>query len=434
MAEEDNIEMKDLDRLKEVEEEIAAEEETNIDDDDRDELLVRKKQNLRTGGERRDPNVSITFPQGFNPDIEGVPETPKGLKRIFTNDRKIFLKNALNVSLNKGDGPNSTTLFDNLQLTNDQRSGKNNGAKYKGTKIIVVKDGEYKFSTSADKKTRNAVEDFKTVLEKAKIEHGKTAAAEVEEHFDEATFEDVDSILSEVEDQLSDRIEKLQDKVLEIRRGGLTKAEVDALIGVLAFDKTQKMTPEEQIKFLTEAEIPHWKEKLENAKKQDAESIRTKQIEGVVEMMELKADAIRIKSNVKPETDFAKDLIKTESETGDISRLRRFSKWAKENLLGLSAVAISAAGIITSIVIAGRSAIKAGVRGTKKFAKALAEVAKKVAPVLGAVLNLIGSVLTATAKGLDWVSRNLWSLALLIVYVVINGLRKRSAYQTHRRV
>ena len=140
-------------------------------------------------------------------------------------------------------------------------------------------------------------------MEKAKIEHGKTAAAEVEEHFEEATFEDVDSILSDVEDQLSDRIEELQDEVLEIRRGGLTKAEVDALIGVLAFDKTQKMTPEEQIKFLTEAEIPHWKEKLEKAKKQDAQSIRTKQIEGVVEMMELKADALRIKNNVKPETE-----------------------------------------------------------------------------------------------------------------------------------
>ena len=106
MAEEDNIEMKDLDRFREVEREIADDEETNIDSD-RVELLERKKQNLRSGGEHiqrvRDPNVSITVPQGFNPDIEGVPETPKGLKRIFTNDRKIFLKNALNVSLNKGD-------------------------------------------------------------------------------------------------------------------------------------------------------------------------------------------------------------------------------------------------------------------------------------------------------------------------------------------
>ena len=95
MAEEDNIEMKDLDRLKEVESEITAEEEeTKVDDDDRDELLERKKQ-------LRDPNVSITVPQGFNPDIEGVPEPPKGMTRIHTNNTKKFLKDALDVMLNR---------------------------------------------------------------------------------------------------------------------------------------------------------------------------------------------------------------------------------------------------------------------------------------------------------------------------------------------
>ena len=69
--------------------------------------------------------------------------------------------------------------------------------------------------------------------------------------------------------------------------GGLTKAEVDALIRVLSFDRTQKMTPEEQIKFLTEAELPHWREKLNEAKKVDKNSARTKQLTGVVEVMEL---------------------------------------------------------------------------------------------------------------------------------------------------
>ena len=96
--------------------------------------------------------------------------------------------------------------------------------------------------------------------------------------------------------------------------------------------------------------------------------------------------------------------------------------------MGLSAVAISAAGIITTIVIAGRSAKKAGARGTKKFAKALAEVGKKVAPVLGAALSVIGSVLSLTAKGLDWVSKNLWSLALLNVFLLINKINGRGRH------
>ena len=80
---------------------------------------------------------SLLVPQRFTPDLGDIPDDPRGLKRVFTRDRKIFLKNALDVSLNKGDGPNSKILFENLQLTNDQRSGKTKGAKFKGVKIIV---------------------------------------------------------------------------------------------------------------------------------------------------------------------------------------------------------------------------------------------------------------------------------------------------------
>ena len=134
---------------------------------------------------------------------------------------------------------------------------------------------------------------------------------------------------------------------------------------------------------------------------------------------------LRIRNNIKPERDLVKNLIKTEAKIGDISRLKRFTNWAKENLLGLSAVAISAAGIITTFVIAGRGAVRAGAKATKKFAKGLAKVSEKVAPVLGALLNLVGNVLKLGAKGLEWVSSNLWSLALLIVYLVYNGLTKK---------
>ena len=192
------------------------------------------------------------------------------------------------------------------------------------------------------------------------------------------------------------------------------------------------MIPEEQIKFLTEAELPHWREKLKQAKKEDKNSVRTKQITGVVEIMELKEDMLRIRNNVKPEAGLVKKLIKTEARIGDISRLRRFTNWAKENLLALSAITVSAAGIITTIVIAGRGAIRTGARATKKFARGLAKVTEKVAPVLGAVLNLVGNVLKLGAKGLEWVSRNLWSLALLIVFFLINKINGRRSGSLRR--
>ena len=334
---EDNIEMKDLGTLNEVEEEIADEEETEIVDQDNDKRLERIKQTLRNGGEDqeqlerlqrlRDPNASIVVPQGFNPDLERVPEPPRGLKRVFTLDRKNFLKNALNVSLNKGDGPNSTILFDNLQLTNDQRTGKNNRLKYKGVKILVLKNGEYTFSSSADKKTRNTIDEFKSTLEKAKAEHEKTLVGTIEKSIYEnvdLSHDETTSIISSIEEDTRERIEDLTNDITEIRRGGLTTTEVDELIGVLSFERTQNMTSEEQIKFLTETELPHWESKLEET--QDKDSVRAKQLESVVEVLQLKADLARMKINEPPQSEFAKSVLKNETEDGDISRFKKFQK------------------------------------------------------------------------------------------------------------
>ena len=367
-------------------------------------------------------------PQGFYPDWGDIPDDFRGLKRTITQERKIFLKNALAVSLNKGDGKNSRIIFENLQLTNDLRTGKNNGAKYKGVKIIVTKGERYEYSSSSDRKTTRAIEEFKDTLEKAKAEHENTAIGDTEKQFrdfgvENVSQEDVVSILSSIEEQLSNRLNELEDDVLEVRRGGLTKAEVDELIGVLSFDRTGTMSPEDQIKTLTEVEIPFWKEKLNQS---EEGSVRNKQIAGIIEMLEIKSDVLRIRNNQKPETDLVKKRIKEEVETGDISKLRRFSKWAKENAFGLSAVLISAAGILTTILIAGRGAIRSGARATKNFASVLAKIAKKLAPVFGAVLNLIGSVLSLGAKGLAWLANNLWTLALLLAYLAYKEIRKKN--------
>ena len=425
----ENIELEEITQIEESE--GTGEEETNLDEDDELERLEMIKQSLRKGGEDqaqlgrlqrlRDPNASIVVPQGLNPDIEAEQEVRE------LEQKKDFLREYLNISVDESDGTNSAKFLKHTELRVG-KTGKIIGLRWKGKDVIVsAKDG-YDYTDA--KKHKSAVDDFKAFLARAQIEHGKTAAAEVEEQFvdtgvSNATREDVAQVLRSVDSQTEDRFEELKDEVLEVRRGGLTKAEVDALIGVLSFDRTQKMTPEEQIKFLSEAELPHWREKLKEAKKEDKNSVRTKQITDVVEIMELKADMHRIRNNIKPETCLVKKLIRTEARIGDISRLRRFTNWAKENLLALSAVAISAAGIITTVVIAGRGAVKAGARATKRFSKGLAKVAEKVAPVLGTVLNLVGNVLKLGVKGLDWLSRNLWLLALLFAYLAYDKLLKK---------
>ena len=85
---------------------------------------------------------------------------------------------------------------------------------------------------------------------------------------------------------------------------------------------------------------------------------------------------MEVKAGIKPESEEALSIIQEEARTTDLTRFERFKKWAKEHIAGVSAVAISIAGIITTIVIAGRSAVKKGATAVGQFGKALANILK----------------------------------------------------------
>ena len=71
-----------------------------------------------------------------------------------------------------------------------------------------------------------------------------------------------------------------------------------------------------------------------------------------------------------------------EAQNNDLTRFERFKRWSKKNLGSISVVAISVAGIITTIVMGAQNAVKRGARATSKFAKTLAKIAEKAGPVL----------------------------------------------------
>ena len=87
-------------------------------------------------------------------------------------------------------------------------------------------------------------------------------------------------------------------------------------------------------------------------------------------------------------------------------------------------VAISVAGIITTIVLGARNAVKRGARATSKFAKTLAKIAENAVPVIGALLNLTATVLTLGAKAVGFLSNHLWILAVAITYVLYERRKK----------
>ncbi len=97
---------------------------------------------------------------------------------------------------------------------------------------------------------------------------------------------------------------------------------------------------------------------------------------------------MEVKAGFRPESEETLSMIQEEARTNYLTRFERFKKWAKENIAGVSAVAISIAGIITMIVIAGRSAVKKGAKAVGQFGKALTNIAKKAAPAIATILNI----------------------------------------------
>ncbi len=92
----------------------------------------------------------------------------------------------------------------------------------------------------------------------------------------------------------------------------------------------------------------------------------------------------------------------------------------------MSAVAISVAGIITAAVMTGRNTLKKVAKPVGQFGKALANIAKKAAPAIATILNILAQALTWGAKALEFLSRNLWIVALFLTYLLYDTLKDAS--------
>ena len=197
----------------------------------------------------------------------------------------------------------------------------------------------------------------------------------------------------------------------------LSKQDVRELAEVL---DPKGQTPWEKIDFL-ETQADHWR--LEALRETDQEKEQLyKSLERVTK---LKADNIRLETNERPIHKETKSIIDEEAKESDLGRLERFKKWAKENLVGLSAVAIAIAGIITTIVITARKVIKQGSKAVNSLPKAIANIAKKLGTLIAPILNLIAQMLTWGAKGNEFYAKNLWLLPIALAYFVYNQYMKR---------
>ena len=104
----------------------------------------------------------------------------------------------------------------------------------------------------------------------------------------------------------------------------------------------------------------------------------------------------------------------------------RFRSWAKKNweLLALSPYQYIA-GIITTVVVAGKGAVAATGKRLGAVGKALARLAKNALPILVPLINMLSTILSWGAKGLAFLAQNLWILAVVIAGIIIRYLQNK---------
>ena len=378
-----------------------------------------------------DWDKSVIIISGMNPDLrQGLEEEKQADRELgkiqgarnrgYTEDKKNHLKE-LGISLNKGDGPFAKSIFDKLKLTVN-RKGNINGAEFDGVKIIVQRGKRLVYTEDVQKLSK--VAEFKDLVDKAELEHKKTPAALIEETLPDipVTTDLEQAVVRESTKELEHFIDE---KVAEI-------AAKRAAAGNVTIE-WKKIREFRGITKMSDLNLDNGGLKTQEIyfralAKNEPNALKKNLYEEMAEVCVLKADEIRLRRGERPESVEVQSMVEEEAQQNDLTRFERFKQWAKRNLGGISVVAISVAGIITTIVMGARTAIKKGAQATSKFARALAKVGEKVAPIIGGLLNLAAKLLTLCADAGGFLAKNLWLrylLSLLRIFCMKNIIKKK---------
>ncbi len=297
------------------------------------------------------------------------------------------------------------------------------GLKFKGKDVKLTVKGKLD-GRSAKTANKNIVK----AIEAAKAEYEKSFDAVADEGAgfslsDEARESVRESVAGSLEDLVWDKYDEISqsdlDKNIEREIKGIPYVDKNIDYDNLE-DQSEKDQYDAKIAGL-KVDTEHWK----NLEEKEQDPTKKLLYKTAKELCIAKKSYMEVKAGFRPESEEALSMIQEEADANDLTRFERFKKWAKENLVGVSAVAISVAGIITTAVVAGRNAVKKGAKAVGQFGKALANLAKKAGPAIATILNVLAQVLTWGAKALEFLSRNLWIVALFLTYLVYDTVKGR---------
>ena len=422
----DEIELDNIDKGREEEEQDREREETSFTErtgeteDDYDDIRSRINP---------EPTVQSETNEGSEYDEDDPTELERqvqdfALKKQMIRSKAIqALESATGVRFDVSYGENSKNLID---YTSDAKFRKRDGVlialKYKGEKVVLTKEGKI------DKRSVHKNKRIWEAIAAANEEYEKTFDAVANEG---AGFSLSDEAISSVQENTIEELESfIDDKYNEIYQSDLDKNVNREIRSIIIVDDTVKYDklddPNE--KMVYNSKIVNLEDNIEYFDKleKEAKNPKDKLIYSTAkDLCNAKKSLMELKANQRPESEEALSMIQEEVERNDLTRFERFKRWAKENLVGVSAIAISVAGIITTVVISGRNAVKKGAKAVGQFGKALANLAKKAGPAIATILNVLAQVLTWGAKALEFLSRNLWLVALFLTYLLYDTVKEQ---------
>ncbi len=302
------------------------------------------------------------------------------------------------------------------------KNGKLIALKFKGEDVKITVKG--KINNAAKKQNKRILESIK----KATEEYNKSLSSVIHETAGMNVSEvKVESVQESVVDSLEDQVWEKHDEISQNDKDKNIYREINGIIHVddnVDYDNLED--PDQKAQYNAKiaglkANIIHFRD----LEQRETDPVKKQSYKTAKELCITKKSYMEVRAGLRPESEEAITMIQEEARTNDLTRFERFKKWAKENITGVSAIAISIAGIITTIVMAGRSAVKKGAKAVGQFGKALANIAKKAAPAIATILNILAQALTWGAKALEFLSRNLWIVALALTYFLYDSLRAR---------
>ncbi len=403
----DEIELDNIDKGREEEEQDREREETSFIE--RTEETEDDYDDIRSRIDSEEAPTQSKTNEGF--DDEDDSELARQIhERAINNAVKRYnaiqaLESLVDTRFSVTHGESSKGLID--FISGDEYSEKGNliALKFKGEDVKLTAKGKLdgRFAKTANKNIVKAIE-------AAKAEYEKSFDAVADEGAglslsDEARESVRESVAGSLEDLVWDKYDEISqsdsDKNIEREIKGIPYVDKNIDYDNLE-DQSEKDQYDAKIAGL-KVDIEHWK----NLEEKEQDPTKKLLYKTAKELCIAKKSYMEVKADFRPESEEALSMTQEEADANDLTRFERFKRWAKENLVGVSAVAISIAGIITTAVVAGRNAVKKGAKAVGQFGKALANLAKKAGPAIASILNILAQVLTWGAKALEFLSRNL---------------------------